>query len=56
LFGVGETVDGDDGGDGYSPLGKFELERLAGSDDNRLGGDEIGHDDDDTGDGDNRDS
>jgi hypothetical protein len=39
-FGVSGSVDGDDGGDGYSPPGDFEL--LPGGSDDWHGGDEDG--------------
>jgi hypothetical protein len=41
---VSVSVDGDVGGDGYSPLGDFEL-NLGGGDDNYLEDDENGDDD-----------
>jgi hypothetical protein len=40
-LGVSVPVDGDEGGDGYSPLGDFELE-LEGGDDSYLGDDKTG--------------
>jgi hypothetical protein len=52
LFGLCVTVDGDGGGDSYSPLGDFELV-LGGSDDNNLGYDgHCGDDDSNIGGGD----
>ena len=43
-LGVSVSVDGDDGGDGHSPLGDFEL-KLGGGDDNYLRDDKNGDDD-----------
>jgi hypothetical protein len=50
-LGVSVSVDGNEGGDGYSPLGDFELE---GGDDNYPGDDKNGDDDGNNAGGGNR--